>query len=87
MPQNKEIELSPLEQKSFNRIQSAKKNAILLESFFKKGFKTYPAIKSIVQHYYANVSDKRISNFWNMVGNDVELANVLENVLEKLRHE
>jgi hypothetical protein len=87
MPNIKDIELTPLEQKSFNRIQSAKKNAVLLENFFDKGFKTYPAIKSIVQHYYANISDKRISNFWNMVGNDVELADVLENVLEKLRHE
>jgi hypothetical protein len=56
-------------------------------SFFEKGFKTYPAIKSIVQHYYPAVADKRISNFWNMVGLDMELANVLELVLDKLQNE
>lgn len=87
MPNLKELEMTPIEVKAYKRIQNAKKNAELLMSFFEKGFKTYPAIKSIVQHYYPAVADKRISNFWNMVGIDMELANVLELVLERLKNE
>ena len=81
------LEMSPIEVKAFNRIKNAKKNAELLMCFFEKGFKTYAAIKSIVKHYYPSVSDKRISNFWNMVGIDEPLADVLEVVLEKLKNE
>jgi hypothetical protein len=87
MPNMKELEMSPIEGKAYTRFQTAKKNAELLMCFFEKGFKTYPAIKAIVQHYYPLVSDKRISNFWNMVGVDASLQSVIENVLEKLKAE
>jgi len=87
MPNMKELEMSPIEGKAYARFKNAKKNSELLMSFFEKGFKTYPAIKSIVQHYYPGVADKRISNFWNMVGVDGSLQSLIEDVLEKLKNE
>ncbi|MFH6966449.1 hypothetical protein [Flavobacterium sp. FlaQc-28] len=87
MPVDEKIKYSPRDIKTLKRIETAHKSAEVLKLFFNKGFKTFDALKSIVCHYYPEISEARLWNFWHFRQVDESIYNVLEDVFEKLKSE
>lgn len=70
-----------------NRFKTYHECTELLAGFFEKGFKSYPALKAIVQHYHPDVDVKKIKLIWNLYSIDAATKLKLEDVFEKLKSE
>jgi hypothetical protein len=79
--------LKQRDMKTLNRIISAQKSSQILKSFFDKGFKSFEALKSIVQNYYPEIDENRLYDFWHIRIFDSEIIEVLESVFDKLKIE
>lgn len=79
--------MSIRENEAKKRFKTYHECSSLLRSFFDKGFKSYPALKGIVQHYYPDVDVKKLKLIWNLSSIDFDTKIKLENVFEKLSQE
>lgn len=80
-------EMSIRENETKNRFKMYRECSVLLSGFFEKGFKSYPALKAIVQHYHPEVDVKKLKLIWNMNSIDFITKQKLEDVFEKLKSE
>lgn len=87
MPLDKKIKYSPRDLKTFTRIETVTRSSNVLMYFFENGFKTFDALKSIVLHFYPEVDEKRLWNFWHFRQVDGSICDVLNSVVEKLKAE
>lgn len=73
--------------KTLKRIVTVQSSSNILKQFFEKGFKTFDALKSILLHYYPDIPEVRLYDFWYFRIVDSEICEALENVFEKLKSE
>jgi len=79
--------MSIRENETKKRFKTYQECTSLLSSFFEKGFKSYPALKAIVQHYHPEVDVKKLKLIWNLNSIDFDTKMKLEDVFEKLNQE
>jgi hypothetical protein len=79
--------MSIRENETKNRFKAYQECSSLLKGFFDKGFKSYPALKAIVQHYHPEVDIKKLKLLWNLNSIDFDTKVKLEDVFEKLKQE
>jgi hypothetical protein len=87
MPLTKNIKLSPRDIKTLRRIETVGNSSNVLMYFFQNGFRSFDALKAIVLHFYPEVDEKRLWNFWHFRQVDENVCDVLESVVEKLKAE
>lgn len=80
-------ELSKRENETLERLKKYQSISILLKGFFSKGFRSFPALKSIVCHYYPDTDITKLKDIWNFRAIDMETSKRLEIVFEKLNGE
>jgi len=85
MPIENETEMTAREFKTLKRFDVALKSSQILKTFFDNGFKSYDALKAIVQFYYPKVDEAKLWDFWHFRSLDGEIVETLENVFEKLK--
>lgn len=73
--------------KTLKRIITVQSSSTILRDFYNKGFKTFDALKSIVLHYYPEMSELKLYDFWHFRRVDAEMCAALEDVFEKLKAE
>ena len=73
--------------KTLKRIETAQKTSIVLAGFFDKGFKSFDALRAIVQNYHPEIEENRLWNFWHFRQIDEVMCENLEDVFEKLNKE
>jgi hypothetical protein len=83
----KNVKENVRDNKTLKRIETVGASANVLKQFFEKGFKTFDALKSIVLHYYPDISEVRLYDFWYFRIVDNEICESLENVFDKLKSE
>jgi hypothetical protein len=87
MPLDETIKYSPRDLRTFKRIETVNNSSNVLMYFFKNGFRNFDALKAIVLHFYPEVDEKRLWNFWHFRQVDGNICDVLELVIEKLKAE
>ncbi|WP_202703116.1 hypothetical protein [Flavobacterium sp. UGB4466] len=87
MPNTNTLEINVRDRKTLNRIKTVQSSSNILRDFFDKGFKTFDALKSIVMHYYPEMPELKLYDFWHFRRVDSEMCEALENVFEKLKSE
>ncbi|WP_295093694.1 hypothetical protein [uncultured Flavobacterium sp.] len=87
MPVDEMINYSKRDKQTLERIETAKKSAEILKSFFEKGFKSFEALSSIVSNYYPEMSIEKLKNFWHFRHVDESMYGVLQDVFERLKSE
>ncbi|MNG09273.1 hypothetical protein D3C84_926870 [compost metagenome] len=73
--------------KTLKRIETVQSSSNVLRNFFDKGFRTFDALKSIVLHYYPEMPELKLYDFWHFRRVDSEMCEALEDVFEKLKSE
>ena len=87
MPVVAEKDLTTRELTTQKRFDIALKCCKVLRSFFEKGFRSYEALKTIVQVYHPETDLKRLYEFWHIRNIDSDMVLMLEDVFEKLKNE
>jgi hypothetical protein len=87
MPKMNVIELSPVEAKVFNRLKMYRRAVQIVGTFFDLGFRNFSAVKSIVTFYYPNINQSALNLYWNFRMMPEDVADALEDVIEKLKAE
>lgn len=87
MPVVEEKELTAREFKTLKRFDVALKACNVLKDFFANGFRSYEALKTIVQIYHPKTDFNRLYDFWHFRNIDDDIAVMLEDVFEKLKNE
>jgi hypothetical protein len=87
MPILEKKEMSAREFKTLKRFNIALKSCKVLRDFFDKGFRSYEALKTIVQIYHPETDFNRLYDFWHFRNIDDDIAMMLEDVFEKLKQE
>lgn len=73
--------------KTLKRFDIALKSSEILKTFFNKGFKSYDAFSAIVLHYYPDIPEKRLWDFWHFRVIDEDICKSLVVVFDKLNNE
>ena len=84
------MEIEKLKQrdiKTLKRIETAQKSSTILRSFFDKGFKSFDALKAIVQNFYPEVNENKLWDFFHFRIIDEDIAEILSDVFDKLKSE
>jgi hypothetical protein len=84
------MEIEKLKQrdiKTLKRIETAQKSSTILRSFFDKGFKSFDALKAIVQNFNPEVNENKLWDFFHFRIIDEDIAEILTDVFEKLKSE
>ena len=79
--------LSIREKETINRFEMVLKCSSLLAGFFNRGFKSFPALKAIMQFYYPNIDLLKLKRVWSCVLMDQEIVDKIVIVFEKLKSE
>jgi GTP1/Obg family GTP-binding protein len=79
--------LSIREKETINRFEMVKKCSGLLTEFFKMGFKSFPALKAIMQFYYPDIDLLKLKRVWSCVLMDQEIVDKIVTVFDKLKSE
>lgn len=75
------------ETETIKRFNSYHECSEMMRQFFYLGFKSFPALKAIVQCYYPNVDVMKLKWVWNMQVLSPEIKEMLEDIYEKLKQE
>jgi hypothetical protein len=81
------IELSPVEARVYNRLKMYRRAVQIVGAFFDMGFRNFSAVKSIVTFYYPNINESALNLYWNFRMMPDDVADVLDDVLQKLKSE
>lgn len=87
MPNTKSVKKNVRDYKTLQRIKIVQSSSNILHEFFDKGFKTFDALKSIVLHYYPEMPELKLYDFWHFRRVDSDVCEALEDVFEKLKNE
>lgn len=72
---------------TINRFDTFQKCSTILREFFTMGFKSYNALKAIMQFHYPDIDLVKLKRFWNCQLMDKEIVNQVITVFEKLKNE
>lgn len=75
------------ENETINRFDNFYKSSKILREFFYMGFKSFDALKAIMQFYYPDIDLIKLKRFWNCQLMDKEIVEKVVNVFEKLKNE
>jgi hypothetical protein len=75
------------ENETINRFDTYYKCSKILRDFFYMGFKSFDALKSIMQFYYPDIDLVKLKRFWNCQLMDKTIVDQIINVFEKLKNE
>ncbi|MNL53651.1 hypothetical protein D3C87_1769150 [compost metagenome] len=87
MPNANSMKFNVRDFKTLKRIETVQSSSNVLRNFFDKGFRTFDALKSIVLHYYPEMPELKLYDFWHFRRVDSEMCEALEDVFEKLKSE
>lgn len=79
--------LTVRENETKERFRKYREITELLSKFFEKGFRSYQALKAIVNLYYPDMDKQKLKAIWNYRTIDEEVKLQLEDVFEKLSRE
>jgi hypothetical protein len=79
--------LSIREKETITRFETFHECSSILRQFFFMGFKSFDALKGIMQFYYPEIDLVKLKRFWNCVLMDKEIVEKIIFVFEKLKSE
>lgn len=75
------------ENETINRFETFHQCSSILREFFRMGFKSFPALKSIVQFHYPDIDLVKLKRFWNCQSMDSEIVEKVKVVFDRLKSE
>lgn len=75
------------ENETINRFETFYKCSEILREFFCMGFKSFDALKSIMQFHYPDIDLVKLKRFWNCQLMDKDIVEKVVTVFEKLKSE
>lgn len=75
------------EKESINRFNTFHKCSAILKEFFSMGFKSFSALKAIMQFHYPDIDIVKLKRFWNCQLMEAEIVEKVELVFDKLKSE
>jgi hypothetical protein len=88
---NKDIKSIPKmtirEKETINRFDTFHKCSSVLREFFNMGFKSFNALKAIMEFHYPDIDLVKLKRFWNCQLMDKEIVVKVTYVFEKLKSE
>lgn len=75
------------EKETINRFETFHKCSTILREFFNMGFKSFNALKAIMQFHYPDIDLVKLKRFWNCQLMDKDIVNKVVFVFEKLKSE
>jgi hypothetical protein len=75
------------EKETINRFDTYHKCSSVLREFFNMGFKSFNALKAIMQFHYPDIDLLKLKRFWNCQLMDKEIVVKVTFVFEKLKAE
>ncbi|MGQ7945045.1 hypothetical protein [Flavobacterium sp. WC2509] len=75
------------ETETINRFETFNKCSEILREFFRMGFKSFDALKSIMQFHYSDIDLVKLKRFWNCQLMDKEIVEKVVTVFEKMKNE
>lgn len=75
------------ENETINRFETFHKCSTILREFFAMGFKSFNALKAIMQFHYPDIDLAKLKRFWNCQLMDKEIVEKVTIVFEKLKSE
>jgi hypothetical protein len=75
------------ENETINRFETFNKCSSILRDFFKMGFKSFNALKAIMQFHYPEIDLIKLKRFWNCQLMDKDIVEKVITVFEKLKNE
>lgn len=79
--------LSIREMETINRFETYNKCSEILRDFFLMGFKSFDALKAIVQFHYPDIDLVKLKRFWNCQLMDKDIVEKVITVFEKMKNE
>ena len=73
------------EKETINRFETFHKCSTILREFFNMGFKSFNALKAIMQFHYPDIDLVKLKRFWNCQLMDKDIVNKVVFVFEKLK--
>ena len=75
------------EKETINRFDTFHKCSTILREFFNMGFKSFNALKAIMQYHYPDIDLVKLKRFWNCQLMDKDIVLKVVVVFEKLKNE
>lgn len=75
------------EKETINRFETFHKCSSILRDFFTMGFKSFNALKAIMQFHYPDIDLVKLKRFWNCQLMDKEIVAKVTFVFDKLKSE
>jgi len=75
------------EKETINRFETFHKCSSILREFFNMGFKSFNALKAIMQFHYPDIDLVKLKRFWNCQLMDKDVVQKVVTVFEKLKNE
>ncbi len=79
--------LTKRENITLERINNAQRSAVVLKALIKMGFKNFPTVVAITQHYYPDTSRDVLFNFWHFRAISSDMVEQMEKLCDILKSE
>jgi hypothetical protein len=75
------------ETETINRFETFIKCSEILRDFFNMGFRSFNALKAIMQFHYPDIDLIKLKRFWNCQLMDKDIVSKVVTVFEKMKNE
>lgn len=75
------------ERETINRFETFYVCSAILREFFGMGFKSFEALKGIMQYHYPDIDLVKLKRLWNCQLMDAEIVEKVKSVFDKLKSE
>jgi len=79
--------LTKREKATLERITNTQRSAVVLKTLVKMGFKNFPAVMAISQHYFPDTSRNALLNFWHFRAVSADVVERMEKLCDILKSE